>query len=179
MGDHACVRMPNSAWTARSAGCEKYGWISTWLTAGTTSMRSIRRVQVLRAEVRDADGSCPALGEERLGRLVGGERVLEVGRHRLVEEVEVDGVDVEPAQAGREANLRGLEAVVADPQLGGDEDLVARDAGTADTLAHFAFVAVGGCGIDQAVAVAQRGLDGRDASPRAGSGRRQDRSRGS
>ena len=29
IGDQAWVRMPSSAWTSRSAGCEKYGWIST------------------------------------------------------------------------------------------------------------------------------------------------------
>ena len=52
MGDQAWVRMPKSAWTARSAGCEKYGWISTWLTAGTTSVRSIsvRRCSALKFE---------------------------------------------------------------------------------------------------------------------------------
>jgi hypothetical protein len=52
---------------------------------------------VLRAEVRDADGARPAVGEERLGGLVGGDRVVEVGRHRLVQQVQVDVVEAEPA----------------------------------------------------------------------------------
>ena len=154
--------MPSSAWTSRSAGCVKYGCSSTWLTAGTTSVRSISRAEVLRAEVRDADRARPAVGEERLGGLVGADRVLEVGRHRLVQQVQVDVVDAEPAQAGVEADLRGVVAVVADPQLGGDEDLVAVDAGAADALADLALVVVGGGRVDQPVAVAQRGLDGGD-----------------
>ena len=115
---------------------------------------SVRRCSALKFETR------PALGEERLRGLVCADRVLEVGRHRLVEEVEIDVVEIEPAQAGREADLRGIEAVVADPQLGGDEDLVARHAGAADTLGHLAFVAVGSGGVDHAIAVAQRRLDG-------------------
>ena len=152
--------MPSSAWTSRSAGCVKYGCSSTWLTAGTTSVRVDQPAEELRAEVRDADRARPAVGEERLGGLVGADRVLEVGRHRLMQQVQVDVVDAEPAQAGLEADLRGVVAVVADPQLGGDEDLVAVDAGAADALADLALVVVGGGGVDQPVAVAQRGLDG-------------------
>jgi hypothetical protein len=48
-----------------------------------------------------------------------------------VQQVEVDVVEAEPAEAGVEADLRGVVAVVADPKLGGDEDLVAVDAGAA------------------------------------------------
>ena len=159
-GDQAWVTMPSSAWSSRSAGCVKYGCSSTWLTAGTTSVRSISRREVLGAEVRDADGARPAVGEERLGRLVGADRVLEVGRHRMMQQIEVDVVDAQPAQAGVEADLRGVVAVVAHPQLGGDEDLVAGDAGAADALADLALVVVGGGRVDQPVAVTQRGLDG-------------------
>jgi hypothetical protein len=69
-------------------------------------------------------------------------------------------VEPRPAQARVEAGLRGVVAVVADPQLGGDEDLVAVDAGAADALADLALVVVGGGRVDQPVAVPQRGLDG-------------------
>jgi len=115
---------------------------------------------VLRAEVRDADRACPAVGEERLGGLVGADRVLEVGRHRLVQQIQVDVFEPQPAQARVEADVRCVGAVVADPQLGGDEDLVAVDAGAADALTDLALVVVGGRGVDQPVAVAQRRLDG-------------------
>lgn len=75
---------------------------------------------MLFAEVRDADGARSAVGEEGLGGLVGGDRVLEVCRHRLVQQVQVDVVETEPPQAGLEADLCRVVAVVADPQLGRD-----------------------------------------------------------
>jgi hypothetical protein len=118
--------------------------------------------EVLGAEVRDADRTRPAVGEERLGRLVCLDGLLEVGGYRLVQQVEVHLVDPEPPQAGLEADLRGVVPVVAEPQLGGDEDLVAIGAGAADALADLALVVVGGRGVDQAVSVTQRGLDGKD-----------------
>ena len=40
------VRIPCSAWKARSAACGKYGCSSTWLTAGTTPVSSMRRVSM-------------------------------------------------------------------------------------------------------------------------------------
>jgi hypothetical protein len=51
-GDQAWVAIPSSACTSRSADCVKYGCSSTWLTAGTTSVRSIsrRRCSVLKFE---------------------------------------------------------------------------------------------------------------------------------
>jgi hypothetical protein len=94
-----------------------------------------------------------------------------------VQQVEIDVVDPEPAQAGVEAPQRGVVAVIADPQLGGDEDVPAVDAGAADAVADLALVAVGGGCVDQPVALGERGLDGGDRlcgglwytpSPRAG-----------
>ena len=55
---------------------------------------------------------------------------------------------------------RLLVAVVVDPDLGLQEDLVTRDAGIAQALPDLALVAVGRGGVDQAVSGAQRGLDG-------------------
>src|SRR6478736_5942017 len=64
-------------------------------------------VQELRAEVRDADGARPPFGEHLLGGLVRADRRFEVGRHRLVEQVEVDVVEPEAAEAGVEADQGG------------------------------------------------------------------------
>ena len=79
-----------------------------------------------------------------------------------MEEEEVDVVEAEPAQAAVDADERLVVAVVADPELGRDEHLGAVDAGAADRLADLALVAVGGGGVDQAVAGRDRGLDGAD-----------------
>ena len=56
--------------------------------------------QVLGAEIRDADRARPPVGEERLGRLVGADGVLEVAGHRLIQQIQIDVVEAEPAQAG-------------------------------------------------------------------------------
>lgn len=45
-------------------------------------------------------------------------------------------------------------------ELGGEEDLVACDAGSLDAIADLLLVAVGEGGVDVAVAVAEGGLDG-------------------
>ena len=51
-----------------------------------------------------------------------------VRRHRLVEQIEVDGVDAQLAAADVEGAQGALAAVVADPQLGLEEELRAVDA---------------------------------------------------
>jgi hypothetical protein len=109
--------------------------------------------EVLRVEVRDADCARPPVGEERLGGSVGADRVVEVGRHRLMQQIKVDVVEPQPAQACVEADRRGVVAVVAHPQLGGHEDLVAGHAGAANALADPGLVVVGGGRVDQPVAV--------------------------
>jgi hypothetical protein len=117
--------MPSSAWASRRAGCVKYGCSSTWVDRRHDVGALDQVLEMLLAVVGDADRACPALGEDRFGSLVGADGRLEVGRHRLVQQVEIDVVDPEPAQAGVEADQGAVVAVVADPQLGGDEDLTA------------------------------------------------------
>jgi hypothetical protein len=77
----------------------------------------------------------------------------------VVQQEEIDVVDAEPQQAAVEAGECLIVAVVADPELGDDEDLVAVDRGASDPLADLALVAVGGGRVDERVAVRDRGLD--------------------
>ena len=158
-GDHAWVAMPSSAWSLAQRGLREVR-VQLDLVDRRHDVGAVDQpAEMLRAEVRDADRSRAAVGEERLGGLVGADRVVEVRRHRLMQQIQVDVVDAQPAQARLEADLRGVVAVVADPQLGADEDLVAGNAGAADALADLALVVVGGGGVDQPVAVTQRRLD--------------------
>ena len=159
-GDQAWVAMPSSACAARSAGCVKYGCSSTWLTAGTTSVRPISRRSS--SSLKFATPMARARPSARKVSIAFQAPIVSskwVGtgwcsRYRSTP------VEPEPAQARVEADVGGVEAVVADPQLGGDEDLVAGDAGAADALADLALVVVGGGRVDQPVAVTERRLDG-------------------
>ena len=45
MGDHAWERMPRSVFAASTADWRKYGWTSTWFTAGVTDAVSARRAR--------------------------------------------------------------------------------------------------------------------------------------
>jgi hypothetical protein len=96
------------------AGWVKYGCSSTWSTAGTTPVRSSRRGMCFALKF-ETPIARPPLGEHRLGRLVGADGRLEVGRHRLVQQVEIDLVEAEPAQASRRSRRARRRAVVADP----------------------------------------------------------------
>jgi hypothetical protein len=69
---------------------------------------------------------------------------VEVGWQRLVEDEQVDLVDAELAGALVEPVQGLVVAVVADPDLGFQEDLGAVDAGLGDGFADLSFVAVGG-----------------------------------
>ena len=77
-----------------------------------------------------------------------------------MEDEQVDLVDAELAGALVERVQRLLVAVVADPDLGLEEHLFARDGGVADSLADLAFVAIGGGGVDVTVAGLEGGGDG-------------------
>jgi len=111
-------------------------------------------------EVADAD--CPhlAVGQQRLQRAVCLERAVEGGGQRLVEDQEVDLLDAELAGTLLEPVQRLVVAVVGDPDLRLQEHVRAVQARGTERLAHLALVPVGGGGVDVAVAVAQRGLDG-------------------
>src|SRR3954468_19790339 len=73
---------------------------------------------------------------------------------------QVDLLDAELGCALLEPVQRLVVAVVGDPDLGLQEYLGAVEARGAHRVADLALVAVGGGRVDQAVAVAQRGLDG-------------------
>jgi len=74
--------------------------------------------------------------------------------NRPVDEVQVNGVNPEGLPAGFECFDRRTMLAVA--QLGGDEDLFARNTGGCDRSAHACFVAVGGRRVDVAVTGFQR-----------------------
>src|SRR6516165_6055511 len=86
-----------------------------------------------------------------------GVHVFAQGRGGPVNEVEVDVVEAESLQAGGAALLGSSETVVGGGQLGGDEQLRARNAGSRDRTADRGFVAVGGRGVDESAADFQRG----------------------
>jgi hypothetical protein len=76
-----------------------------------------------------------------------------------VDQVKVDVVQAEPLQRRLE-RLAGLAlAVVLDPELGGHEQLVAGNAAGGDRAADGLLVAVGGGGVQRAVAGGQRVAD--------------------
>ena len=81
------------------------------------------------------------------------------GRQRLVQDQQVDLVDAELAGALVEGVQRLVIAVVADPDLGLQEDSRAADLGRVHRFADLALVAVGGGGVDVAVAGVERGGD--------------------
>ena len=88
-------------------------------------------IEVMRFVVRNADGPNEPL---LLELLEGTPTVGGVGRLRPVDEVQVDVVDTEPSTAVLERSEPGLIALVAVPQLRGDEDLVTREPGPADAF---------------------------------------------
>ena len=119
-----------------------------------------QRGQVVDHEVADADRADLAVGQQRLEGPVGLEGAVEGRGQRLVEDQQVDLLDAELAGALLEPVQRLVVAVVGDPDLRLEEDVGALEAGRAHRFADLALVAVGGGGVDVAVAVAQRGLDG-------------------
>ena len=117
-------------------------------------------VQMLGAEVANTDCPDTPLGEQALGGLVRGDCCLKVCRHWPVQEVQIEMVETELAQAPVEGVQGSVEAVVAHPELGRDEDLRTVDAAAPDTLADFGLVHVGGRCVDQSVSAPDRGHDG-------------------
>ncbi len=131
-GDQASVAMPRFCVERRpvrtAAG---WGAPSIWLTAGTVALGDRPR-QVLLVKVRHPDRAGQAL---RCLQLFQGVPGLDVGvelRRRPVDQVQVDVVEAELLQRlGERGGGIGLPVV---PQLGGDEQLVARHAGLGDGL---------------------------------------------
>ena len=107
-------------------------------------------------EVGDTDRPGEAVGVELLHRPPEAVVVAE----RLVDQVEVDVVEAEPLEGPLEGGLGVGLAGVLDPQLGRDEQLVARDAAAAHGPADRLLVPVGGGGVDEPVADLEGGGDG-------------------
>ena len=154
------------------------GWSSIWFTVGSCSASRLQPLQVLDAEVGDADRAAAALALDPFEGAPGVEVAL-LGRQRPVDQVEVDVVEAEPAAALLEGLQGRVVALLRVPELGGDEDLLARDPGGGDRGADAGLVAVGGGGVDVAVAGRQRLLDRAPGSPPAAPGRRRSRAAGS
>ena len=74
-------------------------------------------------EVADPDRADLAVGEQRLQGTVGLQGPVERRRQRLVQDQQVDLVDAELTGALLEAVQRLVVSVVADPDLGLQEDL--------------------------------------------------------
>lgn len=70
-----------------------------------------------------------------------------------MQQEKVDVLEAEASEAALEADESFVVAVIAVPQLRGDEQLAAVDSRRADRLADFAFVVVRGGGIDQVFSV--------------------------
>jgi hypothetical protein len=88
-------------------------------------------VKVLGHEVADADGADLAVGEELLERPVGVEGAVGGRGQRVMQEQQVDLVDAQLAGALVESAQRSVVAVVGDPELRLDEDLISSHVRTA------------------------------------------------
>ena len=147
--------MPCSALTARSAAWFSSGCSSIWLTAGVTNDRSMMFDRCSSWKLATPiDRVCPSSRDRH--QAAPAVDVLTVLAGGPVDQVEVDVIQAEPLQAGLAGVLRRLEALVVGGQLGGDEQLVARDARRGDRAADRGLVAVGRRGVDQPVARLQR-----------------------
>ena len=99
-------------------------------------------------EVRKANGAHLARGHRLLHGLPG----LGVRAVGLVEQQQVEVVHVQAAQRGVDVLFALLVGVALGKQLGGDEELLARDAAAVDHAAHGLLVEVGVGGVHMAVA---------------------------
>ncbi|GAB3285069.1 hypothetical protein GCM10027456_80320 [Kineosporia babensis] len=118
------------------------------MTAGTTEVRAISSARCGGRKLLTHDGPDLALGQQPLQRLVCLDRALEPVGGGLVQDQQVDLLDPELAGGLVESVQSSLEAVVADPDLGLDEDFRAIDAGSPQTFADLTLVAVGSGGVD-------------------------------
>ena len=116
--------------------------------------------EVVDHEVADADRADLAVRQQGLERSVRRQRAVEVRGQGLVEDQEVDLVDTQLGRGLLEGVTRLVVAVVGDPHLRLEEDLIARDLRAAEAEADLALVAVRGGGVDEAIPGAQRRLDG-------------------
>ena len=99
-------------------------------------------LQVFGLEVADADGADAALVTQVGEGLERVDEGVDLGQ-RPVDEVEVEVVEAERASCcASNALQRRVVPLVGVPQLGDDEDVLARQARARDRVAHLALVAV-------------------------------------
>ena len=113
--------------------------------AGRERLRKERGVEVADADEADTPG--PALGIHSVKRL--GERHLRIGP---VNEKEVDLLDAEPVEALVERRRDHLRPQPVRPDLGGDEDVPARNSGIAEAFPDRRLVAIALGRVDVAIA---------------------------
>ncbi len=111
-------------------------------------------------EVADSDRADLAAIEQRLQGAVGLEGSIESRGQRLVQDQKVDLVDTELAGALLECMQRLVVSVIADPDLGLQEDLRPVHVGAVDRLADLALIAVSRRGVDVPVPGAECTADG-------------------
>jgi hypothetical protein len=98
-------------------------------------------------EVRDADCARDPLAVQLLHRAPRGVVVAE----RMVDQVEVEVVEAETLERGLEGATRGVLALILNPQLRRDEQLVAGDPARLDCPTDSLFVQVRGGGVERAI----------------------------
>ena len=100
-------------------------------------------------EVGHADAACPAVLGEFLEHVPGRDEVTVIQRRqRPMDQEQVDVIRAQRAQCGVERASRVVRPVIPVVELAGDEDLAAVQAGIADSLTDFLFIAVHLGGVD-------------------------------
>ena len=110
-------------------------------------------------EIRHADRTGTTLFPDS-GESLPGLRIEAAMRRRPVNEVEVDVLGTELLQAALECTQRIVIALIGIPEFGGDEDVLAVEAGRADAFADTLFVVVAGSRIDMTIAGGDRRAHG-------------------
>ena len=111
-------------------------------------------------EIADPDRADLAVSKQGLQGAVGLQGPVERRRQRLMQDQQVDVFDAELAGALLEGVQRLVVSVVADPNLGLQEDLRSVQIRGVHRLGDLALVAVGRRRVDVAIAVAQGDSDG-------------------
>ena len=160
-GLYDSVTMPRWSCHARSSDWLNSGCSSTWFTAGQTPVRST--ISSTWAGVKfetpiDARLPLRAQVDQRLPRL----DVLADRRQRPVDEVQVDVVEAKAGQALVEPGEGLAASVLRTRELGGHEELLARQPRRGDRPPHAGLVAVRCRGVDEPVSGPECVADGRE-----------------
>ena len=153
--------MPCAAWNALSAGWENSGWSSTWFTAGTTPVASIRVCRCSGSKLdTPIDRALPLL--PKLDHRLPAVDVQLPPRQRPVDEEQVDVLEAEALEALVQSAEHGRSSVVRPAELRGDEELAAWQSRRSERRPDLSLVLVAGGGVDEPEAH----LEGRQDGPR-------------